>query len=244
MKKLVLLVAIFALCAPSYGSVLVYKVTTSINPLVSFSDENETSGDVVKVKLDTFVVFDVNDNSLDVNIPADIADANDPNITSLSPDRPTAIVTGRINNKKIQMTLGGSDPNSNVFIDRALGLFDSIAPFTNTTKKKELNTQVFIEISDSDTTFDMFTEMFGKNTSADIGRGQTEKLLLAKSLKGNADIVEGAQLINGFGTAKATLDSKYTKLGNTAPGKSVSQVVAQIQADLTNKKFEVVDSIP
>lgn len=249
MKKLILLLMILALCMPGYGTVLVYKVTTSFNPMISFSGADETAGTVAKVKMDTFVVFEINSN-YDVNIPPDtvVTDPCDPNniISSLrSPNQPIAIVTAMINKNKVQMKLGGSDPNSAVFIDRDAnrGIYDSIAPFTDTTKGKTSDTVVFIEIVDNDSSFDVYTEMFGKSTSADIGKGKNGKLSIAKSMSGNADIWEESPLITGFGTAKATLDPRYTKLANTS-GKSVSEVATQIQADLSSKGFQEVDSIP
>jgi hypothetical protein len=241
MKKLVLLMAILALCAPCFGSVLVYKVTTTVDPAIVFANTDANQGDVSKSKLDTFVVFEVNDTTFDVIIPADIADVNDPNIVTRSANRPTAIVTGTFGKTKFQMVEGGSDANSTVAISTEAAE-NSIKAFANTTKGKAADvTLLFISVSDEDTSLDISAELFGNNTSADIGAAT--KLSLAKSLKGINELAQKASFLVAFGPATATIDVKATKNANVN-GLSVADTAAAIQAGLTQKKFTVVTELP
>jgi hypothetical protein len=227
MKSLVLLVAILALCVPGYGAVVVYKLGQTDNPVIDFADDNENTADLFKTKIQAFIVFDADvTGNYDVTVLRN--DANDP----------TAVVVFR--KDKQFMILGGSDPNSNVRI----GNFhsnDSIAPFAVLNKRNTLETLLFIDIRDDDT--DLRLEAFdliGKNTSASIGLA--DKVSLAKSLRGVSELnVHGPGPIFGFGKAKLTLNSKYTKLANKN-GLTVVQTVAAITEDLS--KLTLTETLP
>jgi hypothetical protein len=240
MKKLVLLVAILALCVPSYGAVLVYKLAASYSPTFSFADANLVAAEVInKVKVDAFVVFDANLTSYDVKYLGDGDDANDP----------TAIIFTKIDKNKVMLTLGGDDPNSDVSIGNQ-DTSDTIKPFAVTNKKDTIASLLDVDITDYDNDLYLYDwSLYGKNTKEDIGLtvlGVKVKPLIAKSMKGPDEVYMNNDLFYGDGTAQLKLDSKYTKDANKG-GWNVKQTVAKIQADLLNKKYlpiEVLNVLP
>lgn len=226
MKKLVLLAAIFALCVPGYGAVLVYKLAHIANPVIDFADANEKIANVTKTTVEAYVVFDVNV----------IGDANgmgtyDVNTADVN-NSPASIVLFK--KDKQYMLLGGSDANSSVDIS-------GTKPFTVFKKKNTLSTLMSVEISDRDTGLDIYVfDMFGKNISTNITTAN--KALVAKSLGGIAEITisEDGDLL-GFGLAKLTLNSKYTRLAGRN-GLNVEQTIAAIKGAL--KKFSETQIVP
>jgi hypothetical protein len=196
---------------PSEPTILVYKVTMAINPVIVYEDANGFKADVLKENLSAYVVFGVND-AYDVN---DINDANGP----------TVILFGKDGTTKFRKTLGGNEPNSfvNIWIFSDV---NSINPFEVTNGKNTIATSVGIGFGDSNATtgFDIETSLYGKNTNQDIG--QAEKLSVAKSLKGQVRF--DRKFVEGWGAATATLDSKLTKDANKN-SRTVAATVANIK---------------
>jgi hypothetical protein len=194
---------------PSDAILLVYKLTMAVNPLTAYNDATGIEAEVLKQNVSAYVVFGVN-HAYDVN-------------------GPTVILFGKDGRDKFQMTLGGNEPNSFVNLG-TFGSDASIMPFVVTNKKKTMATSVGIEFGDSDATtgFDIETELYGKNTTIDIGFGKAEKLSVAKSLKGQVWFGSEGRFLEGWGTAKATLDSKLTKDANKN-SRTVAATVANIQ---------------
>jgi hypothetical protein len=201
---------------PSKPNILVYKLTTAINPVIDYNDTNGLEADVFKENLSAYVVFGVND-------AYDITDTNDVN-------GPTVILFGADGAAKFQKTLGGNDPNSFVNI-RTFGEANSIMPFEVTNMHNTNATSVGIEFGDSNATtgFDIGTSLYGKNTNLDIG--QAEKFSVAKSLKGQVWI--SRQFVEGQGAATGTLDTKLTKDANKN-SRTVAATVANIKTTVLN----------
>ena len=214
---------------PSYSAVLVYKLAQTDNPVIDFENANEDTADLGKTKIEAYIVFDANlIGDYGVN-------------TQVGPDGATAVLLFK--NDKQYMLVGGSDPNSGVFIETyvSYGSYDSIAPFTATGKRSAGYTLLFVNIFDDEISLGVYAfDLYGKNTSAEIGLA--DKFSLAKSLKGfnEVTITEDGDLY-GFGTAKLTLNSKYTKLANEN-GLTVSQTVDAITGDLKN--FREMQTVP
>jgi hypothetical protein len=229
MKTVILVAAILALSVPSYGAVLVYKLAQTDNPIIDFANVNENSADLFKGKVEAYIVFDANlTGDYGVNVGADANDANDVTVVLL------------FKSDKQYMLLGGSDPNSDVSIDNYPSS-NSIRPFIALNKQDNENTLLFIDINDEESGVEVQAfDLFGKNTSTDIGLAN--KTLLAKSLKGFSEItIDEAGDLYGFGSAKLTLDSKYTKLAGKN-GLTVPQTVAAITGDLKN--FTETQTVP
>ena len=203
-------------------AVLVYKVTTAINPEIDYGGANGLEADVWKQNLSAYVVFDVNTNyavQIDVNDANGNPDAN---------NNPTAILFGKDGSDKFQITLGGNESNSFVSI-WTFGSEDSIKPFEVTNMRNApLATSVGIGFGDSNATtgFYIETNLYGKNITIDIG--QAEKFSVAKSLKGQVWFASEGRFVEGWGAAKATLDSKLTKDANKN-NRTVEETVANIR---------------
>ncbi|HEY5504597.1 MAG TPA: hypothetical protein VIK28_05515, partial [Sedimentisphaerales bacterium] len=208
-------------------AILVYKVTTAINPVIDYKDANGLEAEVLKENLSAYVVFSV-DDAYGVN------NANDAN-------SPTVILFGKDGTTQFQKTLGGNDPNSFVNI-RTFGNANSIMPFEVTNMHNTHATSVGIEFGDSDATtgFDIGTSLYGKNTNMDIG--QAEKLSVAKSLKGQVWFTSQGQFVEGWGAANATLDTKLTKDANKN-SRTVAATVANIQTTVL-RIYTPVDVLP
>jgi beta-lactam-binding protein with PASTA domain len=202
---------VVSLGPPLNKAVLVYKLTMAINPVIDYKDANGLKADVWKENLSAYVVFGV-DNAYDVN---DVNDATGP----------TVIVFGKDGTTKFQKTLGGNDPNSFVNI-RVFGDVNSINPFEVTNDRDNTATSMEVGFGDSNATigFDIGTSLYGVNSTTDIG--QTEKLSVAKSLKGQVWI--SRQFVNGQGAATVSLDSKLTKDANKNH-RTVAATVANIK---------------
>jgi hypothetical protein len=200
-----------------HKTVLVYKVTMAINPVIDYSDANGLKADVWKENLSAYVVFGV-DGAYGVD------DVNDTN-------GPTAILFGTDGTTKYRITLGGNDPNSfvNLWI---FGDVNSINPFEVTNERDTVATAVGIGFGDLNATtgFYIETSLYGKNINIDIG--QTEKLSVAKSLKGQVRF--DRQFVEGWGAATGTLDSKLTKDANKN-SRTVAATVANIQTTVLHR---------
>jgi hypothetical protein len=204
---------------PSEPTILVYKMTTAINPLIDYNDANGLEADVLKQNLSAYVVFGV-DNAYVVDAASDA-------------NGPTAILFGKDGSNKFKITLGGNEPNSFVSIG-TFGREDSIVPFEVTNMRKApLATSVEIGFGSSGTAtdFSIGTSLYGKNTTVDIG--QAEKRSVAKSLKGQVRLDSEDLSIEGWGAATATLDSKLTKDANKN-SRTVAATVANIQTTVLN----------
>jgi len=201
---------------PSEPTILVYKLTTAINPVIDYKDANGLEADVSKENLSAYVVFGINDA---YGVDA-INDANGP----------TVILFGKDGTTKFQIILSRNKPNSFVNI-RTFGNVNSIMPFEVTNGKNTISTSMGIEFGDSNATtgFDIETSLYGKNTNQDIG--QAEKLSVAKNLKGQVRF--DRQFVEGWGAATATLDSKLTKDANKNR-RTVAATVANIQTTVLN----------
>jgi hypothetical protein len=202
-------------------AVLVYKVTTPINPMIDYEDVNGLRADVVKDNLFAYVVFDVNTNyamQIDVNDANGNPDAN---------NNPTAILFGKDGTNKFKITLGGSKPDTFVNIS-TFGEANSIKSFEVTNKRNTFDTEAKIGFGDSNaaTGFDIETDLLGKNMTTDIGIAG--KFSVAKSLKGQVWFEAAGRFVDGWGNAKATLDSKLTKDANKN-NRTVEETVANIQ---------------
>jgi hypothetical protein len=196
---------------PSEPTILVYKVTMAINPVIVYEDANGFKADVLKENLSAYVVFGVDD-------AYGVDAVNDANGS-------TVILFGKDGTTKFQITLGSNKPNSFVNI-RTFGNVNSIMPFEVTNGKNTIATSMGIEFGDSNATtgFDIETSLYGKNTNIDIG--QAEKFSVAKSLKGQVRF--DRQFVEGWGAATAALDSKLTKDANKN-SRTVAATVANIQ---------------
>jgi hypothetical protein len=58
--KIAVMVFVAAICAPSYGDIIVYKFTGQYNPYVQYDDDSYTVATVNVVKVTGYVVVDVN----------------------------------------------------------------------------------------------------------------------------------------------------------------------------------------
>jgi len=201
---------------PVKPNILVYKMTTAINPVIVYEDANGLKADVLKENLSAYIVFGVDDA---YGVDA-VNEANGP----------TVIIFGKDGTTKFQKTLGGNDPNSFVNI-RTFGAVNSIMPFEVTNMRNTNATDVGIEFGDSNATtgFDIGTSLYGKNTNLDIG--QAEKFSVAKSLKGQVWI--SRQFVEGQGAATGTLDTKLTKDANKN-SRTVAATVANIKTTVLN----------
>ena len=202
-------------------AVLVYKVTTPINPMIDYDDVNGLNADVVKDNLLAYVVFDINTNYA---MQIDINDANGNPDTN---NNPTVILFGKDGKDKFKITLGGDKPNTFVNIS-TFGDVNSIKPFEATNMRNTHATEAKIGFGDSNATtgFDIETDLYGKNTTIDIGIAA--KFSVAKSLKGQVWFTAEGRFVDGWGNAMATLDSKLTKDANKN-NRTVEQTVANIQ---------------
>jgi hypothetical protein len=201
---------------PGKPNILVYKMTTAINPVIVYEDANGLKADVLKENLSAYVVFGVND-------AYGVDTLNDAN-------GPTVVLFGKDDTTKFQKTLGGNDPNSFVSIQTYYDA-NSIMPFEVTNMRNTNATDVGIEFGDSNATtgFDIGTSLYGVNSSIDIG--QAEKFSVAKSLKGQVWIYR--QFVNGWGAATAALDSKLTKDANKN-SRTVAATVTNIKTTVLN----------
>lgn len=226
MKKLALLIIVLVLCTPGYGKVLVYRLSESFKA-ISYSDEHENNGAVIRQRVNAVVVFDVNTTSYLVTSSGD-QDANNP----------TAVLFGKTKNGMWTKTVGGAKPDSLVAVYRPLE-DNSIAPFVVLKKGAATNskaTAMGIEIIDEATGFDTLTNMVGTNASVDIG---DEKLLLPKRLRGQAIIfVDNAYLEGLGGSSTAGLLLNSTRSANQL-GLTVAQTVETIQTQMTKGAVEV-----
>ncbi|MGD0552379.1 MAG: ice-binding family protein [Sedimentisphaerales bacterium] len=210
---------------PIKPNILVYKMTTAINPVIDYEDANGLKANVLKENLSAYVVFGVDD-------AYGVDDVNNAN-------GPTVILFGKDGTTKFQKTLGGNDPNSFVNI-QTFGNVNSIMPFEVTNMRNTNATDVGIGFGDSDATtgFDIGTSLYGVNSTIDIG--QAEKFSVAKSLKGQVWIYR--QFVNGWGAATVSLDSKLTKDANKN-GRTVAATVANIKTTVLNT-YTPVDVLP
>jgi hypothetical protein len=205
-------------------AVLVYRMTTAINPVIDYNDANGLEADVRcwRSNLSAFVVFDMNSNyavQIDVNDANGNPDAN---------NNPTAILFGKDGRDKFKITLGGNEPNSFVNI-WTFGDVNSFMPFEITNMRNTpLATSVGIRFGDSNATtgFYIETNMYGKNTTIDIGRAG--KFSVPKSLKGQLWFESEGQFVEGWGAARATLDLRLTKDANKN-NRTVEETVANIR---------------
>jgi hypothetical protein len=228
MKKFVLLMVVFAMCVPSYGSVRVFNLKVTVKPAVVFTSGTELTGDVFKGALQGYAVIDEN--------PSNGAVGQTVN------NVPTAVIFGTFNGQKVQQTFGGGDANSSVAITRVNGnVANSVRPFV-TSDPKIAYTWLNCEVIDTVSGFDLsIFDAFGKIALADVGTGT--KSLVVKSMKGAA-IFEAAVTtpIEGSGIATLSFNAKYTIMANTG-SLTVAATVAQIQADLVKKKFVAGDLV-
>jgi Ice-binding-like/PASTA domain len=205
-------------------AVLVYKLTTAINPVIDYNDANGIEAEVQfwKKNLSVYVVFGVDINNY-VVVRTHHVDGNDVK----DADNPTAVLFFKDGSDKDKVTVGGDDPCASVSIS-TFGSDDSFKPFVVTNMRNTYATAVGIEFKDSNVTtgFDIGTSLYGKNTTIDIG--QAKKLSVPKSLKGQIWFGSDGQLIEVLGTATATLDSKLTKDANKN-SRTVKETVANIQ---------------
>jgi hypothetical protein len=224
MKKLVLVMVILALCVPSYGVVRVFNVKVTASPAVIFTGASELTGDVFKGAFQGYTVLDENPSNGNVS-------------------QATAIVFGTFNGQKVQQTFGGSDANSSVVISRVNGgVANSIRPFVTNTQKTAYYVWINCEVINTVTGFDLnISDAFGKVSLANVGGATNEAVV--KSMKGTATFEAAVTTpIETSGTATVSLNMKYTKMANTGP-LTVAATVAQIQADLTKKKFVAGDVV-
>jgi hypothetical protein len=215
----------------SSNAILVYKVTTAINPEITYADLNGLEGDVSKRNLSAYVVFSVDMDGYVVQLPSDVNDTNGP----------TAVVFGKDGRDKFQITLRDNEIAHFVSID-TFGSDASIEPFEVTNKRNTYATSVGINFGDSNETtgFDIGISLYGKNTSTNIG--QAGKRSVAKSLKGQVWFERGGQFVEGWGDAKATLDSKLTKDANKN-NQTMAETVDYIQTTVL-KKYTVETVLP
>ncbi len=208
-------------------AVLVYKMTTYINPVIVYEDANGLEADVRcwRTNLSAYVVFDVNTNyamQIDVNDANGNPDAN---------NNPTVLLFGKDGKVKFQITLGGNKPNTFVNI-RTFGGVNSIMPFEVTNMRNTHATEAEIGFGDSNATtgFDIATNLYGKNITSDIGIGIgiAARFSVAKILKGQVWFESEGRFVEGWGTAKATLDLRLTKDANKN-NRTVKETVANIQ---------------
>lgn len=264
MKKLLILFIVLVMYLPGYAVVLVYKLTTTFNPMFTFFDANQVNADFTKTKLQTFIVFDINTLDFSVTIPPDtnfvqnvnvIVDINGvPTVQVMSvltfvrsPERPSAILTGNTNGNRFQMFFGGSEANSVVTIGSQPDS-NAIRPVTisgtTTTTSGEI---FFINIVSTGDVNQMplvlTATLFGRVFPANVGIGAAQTILVPRTLKGFADIFSLSQNIVGFGPATATLVSSFTRQSNQN-NFGVAQTSANIQASLSKKNFVVVQQFP
>lgn len=225
-----LVVAVVAI-GTSQAAVLVYKVTASCDAVFEFTDANYNHANVSQVKVEAYVVLDVNLASYLVTRPNEEGD----------PNNPTVVIFTNINKSKKTTTLGGEDPNSSVWVGNQTEDEDTISPFTVLGKKNTTASVLWFEIyDDASQLYVEFWSLYGKNSLTDVGLAA--KASLPKSLKGFGDFYTESSLIWGDGTVTAKLDSKYTTNANNG-GLTVAQTVAQIRADLIKKKYVPAPSL-
>jgi len=195
MKKLLALVLVAALYLPCYGAplehnILVYKFTCSFNPWIGFTDGTRSEAVVSTLKTNGYIIFDV--------------DLTDPNNPTLHQD-PNIIFYGKNGDYKWGTYFYLSE------IDEEVGLY-----IFDIDAKGNTGLCLYIdEENDYDYVHNVFSLLYGKIGSADIGRVDKVKKRIPSSLKGIVeDWADGGDYFEAFGNIKASLDSKYTKSAN------------------------------
>lgn len=255
MKKFIILLLLL-IAMPAHAVILVYKMTTTFNPLVITTASNPSIATVSKTTLLTFLVFDVNVNSRAVIIPRNAT--NNVFSTTLLPrvngiqrlnsieqpvivqnaGSPVAIVSGILNGHRFQTRIGGSDLNSSVSIGTNSEA-NSIRPF-RVRNQTTTNMMLFIDIIEANSIM-LSAQLIGKVNRFVVQNGNS--IIVASALKGNAEIFDLTGRIAGFGTASATLSTTYTSAARRR-GLSVSQTATLIQSDLRKNNFVITSSFP
>ena len=204
-RKLVMLLFVLAICAPSYGNtaVLVYRVTIIDKPVIVdlYQPGNAWTAPSIKssASFKGFLVFDVNTTTLFINTPVD-----DANFT------PTLI-------------LNGADPQTKAkkqqWVEQGTV---TINPITIGTKKYA---QLGWEATGSGSTDPNYSngQVLGKCVRTVLVTGGTTKVDVPKSLKGQGGFYKTSSSIGNLylvkdgpsSTTTLTLDVAKTKKANT-----------------------------
>jgi len=219
MKKLLALVVVVALCIPSYGSVLVYKITARCNPDIEFEDSSQEVATSVGTDTGTgYIVLDVNVTT-DVNTLEEPNNADDPNVSFI-------FYNGKDKTYDGPSELGFYDPNT--------GLGCSFATVFHI---KADGNGVLLKWVEGGTgsAEGVVCTGYGKCAKVDIGKGTKNKFQIPSSLKGI--IYDWGDDWEGLSNVTFTLDSKYTQWANKN-GKSRVEDANQIITDLKAKDYE------
>jgi hypothetical protein len=227
-----------AITAPSGFTTLVYQVSGSMKGW-EFKNAGATIGEEDDVKVNAYVVVDVNSLTLQTAPQVDTSDVNDPNFLNNT----TMIVLGSTANIKKAYAIVRNDQfdqdedNNSVVLD--LATVDQPI-FASTDKSKEF--VVDASFSASGDLFDLFaaTSMFSKLSNVTLSK--TVKLNLPKSLKACGEF-ETFDATSGFeeddltGNLSVVLNTSYTKNVFTF---SVFKAQSFVQADLISKGYQLV----
>jgi hypothetical protein len=218
MKKLLALVVVVALCMPSYGSVLVYKITARFNPNIEFEDASQEAATSVVTETGTgYIVLDVNVTT-DVNTLKEPNNADDPNVSF--------IFYGKDKTYNGPSELGFYEPNT--------GLGFSFATVFHIKADGNGVLLKWVE-GGAGSAEGIVSTGYGKCAKVDIGKGTKNKFQIPSSLKGI--IYDWCDDWEEFGNGTFTLDSKYTQWANKN-GESRVDTATQIITDLKAKGYE------
>jgi len=210
MKKLLVLVFIAALCMPSYGEILVYKVTCSFDTWIDYNDTDyyDVATSVGTKQLTGYLVLDVDLDTWEFN------------------GDPIVIYYGK----------QGTNKWGEFFsIDAGEQWIDT---FTIQGKAYKGVLMQFGWVDDQEIVGSSWEELYGKTSNVDIGKGAKNKVAVPNNLKGIVEQWdETDDIFDGLGNITANLDSKYTQYGNKGEGHNELDTVKYILAALKKQGY-------
>jgi hypothetical protein len=242
MKKVVLLVAVLALCASSFGAtgdandpnlaVLVYKVASNVSA-AEYTDANYTDAELTKGKVEGYAVARFNKTTLETYTD------EDPN------NDPTFILVDKKAKEFVVLTDGDDYQTVEIFFaDKEDPIFNVLNSKGKDTKKDYIWGWLWVDVDDPNTENRIFEldvwDGLTQITSSVIDNANT-KILVPKNVKfNNGEASVDMNLLWSYKAAtSAKLDSKYTKSSNGG-GLKVKGAAALIAADLIDKKYTAV----
>jgi hypothetical protein len=211
-KLLSVLLFAAAMCAPSYGDILVYKFTCSLNPWIGFLEDDYEAATVISQKNTGYIVFDVNTETWELN------------------STPTFIFyEGKSVNYKRYYWVDANESETDFY------LFD----VEGTKGITGRGVYGYVTL-DAEIIGYWYSPIYGKCVLVDIGRADKRKVRIPKSSKGVVTVLDDYSIapISAFGNVVLALDAKYTIYANKIAS-SKAATFAKIIADLQANGYEL-----